>query len=250
MDGRKFSDEHIKHTDQKAQPSTGRQIVRVDNSIRLQIDATSPTSSESSILTATPVSATPIDDSASTDSTPLQSMSTALSHAYSLTTIDSSTNRPTVSLFLGRSLDKVSSVAIKLAAQKWFRHGLEYDSKISYRVNSCQSNSTSASLAVIFMKNSTIFYRYKGDVIVKVHIKPFQTSWHFSTSPKFACKPVTSTFGFPGGPLPIEIPSGLRRLSDKKLGHLQKGSSKLIPGIRKGSVTLSPGFLCQLIHCR
>ena len=46
-----------------------------------------------------------------------------------------------------------------------------------------------------------------------------------------------SNFGFPGGPLPIEIPKTIRKLSDKRSG-LQKGSSQVISGVRKELPTI------------
>ena len=46
-----------------------------------------------------------------------------------------------------------------------------------------------------------------------------------------------STYGFSGGPLPIEIPETVRKLSDKRSG-LQKGSSRLIPGVRRELPTI------------
>ena len=97
----------------EAHPQTARQIVRVDDTIRLQIDDTDHTgrtSADSSVLTATPLTTTPVDDSEPT-----------ISQSYSTLTGDSSLAINTSVNQLGRSLDRQSTGAIKLAAQKWFR---------------------------------------------------------------------------------------------------------------------------------
>jgi len=46
-----------------------------------------------------------------------------------------------------------------------------------------------------------------------------------------------SNFGFPGGPLPVEIPKTIRQLSEKRSG-LQKGSSHIISAVRKELPTI------------
>ena len=112
-----FESEIFKANGPTSSRQTARQIVRVDNTIRLQIDDDTngrSASVDSSVLTATPLTTTPVDNETTSEPT--------ISQSYSTLTSDSSLAISTsVNNQLARSLDRHSTGAIKLAAQKWFR---------------------------------------------------------------------------------------------------------------------------------
>ena len=58
---------------------------------------------------------------------------------------------------------------------------------------------------------------YLNEFVVDTLKRQFQVFYLF--------KMFVSSFGFPGGPLPIQIPNSIRKLSDKRAG-LQRGSSR------------------------